>query len=496
MTDFIRARYICPMDGSPLSDNRIEDGFIVFDENKILLCDSFDSATPALLNQKWPNLRVIKPNTVDSTRLECKDFPDHEKYFCHNGALLPGFIKAHGHDHEAPIIGVGRDVPLTVWLDESVNIFTSFLTEKWSELELELGVNPNWLCYAKARMDDIYYGITSCMIHQCNYAKYHCDELVKVNEQAGTNMIVAVGSQDRNYFKEVLDYSPSTAIDRLEGYVKKHGHLTRTKFIPGPDQDFSNSPEMLRGLKQWAKDNNTLIHIHSSEEVNTTNWFKEKYGQSPVEYFDSIGFLDEDTILAHQVQSTPNDLDILQRTGTKIIHNPTANAILGSGMPDIVEMRSRGIPVAVSTDGSGTSDNQNILAAAKLASQYQKAHHKDATVIPARAALEMITRDAADILKMNTGQLVAGKMADIVLIDLTKPNLIPTQKSNLVENIIWSGDGSEVDTVIAGGKIIMQQKKHLTLDGKKITEKVSIMGQMFDQYKRTAQTTKSTGANL
>ena len=91
-------------------------------------------------------------------------------------------------------------------------------------------------------------------------------------------------------------------------------------------------------------------------------------------------------MLAHQVNCGPRDVEILARTGTQIVHNPLANTILGSGMPPVIEMLAAGVPVAISTDGSGSADNQNILAAARLAAQYQKALHQDATLLPLAAA--------------------------------------------------------------------------------------------------------------
>ena len=121
--------------------------------------------------------------------------------------------------------------------------------------------------------------------------------------------------------------------------------------------------------KAWAREHNTLFHIHSSEEPNTTKWFIKEIepGMTPVEFAESIGILDENSVLAHQVNCGPNDVEILARTGTRIVHNPLANTILGSGMPPVIEMLAAGVKLAISTDGSGSADNQNIIAAARLA---------------------------------------------------------------------------------------------------------------------------------
>ena len=334
------------------------------------------------------------------------------------------------------------------------------------------------------------------MVHHCGYNKYHVAEIFQANEQAGTRMIVAAGSQDRNFYKKVLDQNPEIVTNRLDNYVKVLGHAKRTNIIPGPDQFFSNGPELLKALKNWANEHNTFIHCHSSEEYKTTQWFKQQYGMTPVEYAHSIGFLDKNTILAHQVHCTVNDLEILQKTSTKIVHNPLANTILGSGMPPIPKMLDMGIKVAISTDGSGSADNQNILSAARLASQYQKALFKDPAKMPAQKVLEMITIEPAQILKLNSGSLEPGKDADFNLIDLRRPNLTPSSIHNIVENLIWASDGSEVQYVVSNGQTLKDNYNIVALNSQEVLSNVAQLTEMFHEYKEKLADIKGTGANV
>ena len=188
---------------------------------------------------------------------------------------MPGFVKAHGHDHESPIIGIVKDVPLTQWLDGAVNVFTRFLEEEGERLADMLPYSPHLATYLKARVDDIYYGITSCMVHHCGYNKYHVKEIVEANEMAGTRMIVAVGSQDRNFYEKVLDRDPQQVIARLDHYCREYGHLSRSTVIPGPDQFFPTDRSYCGTQRVVSPPQIALIHIHSSEEYNTTQWFKK-----------------------------------------------------------------------------------------------------------------------------------------------------------------------------------------------------------------------------
>ncbi|MCX6357537.1 MAG: amidohydrolase family protein, partial [Candidatus Aureabacteria bacterium] len=328
----IRARFLIPLSDALGRAHRIADGYVLVCGNRIAEAGRY---TPeigkGLLSRHGKDLRIIgaPPGSAEIPMI--------------HGVLLPGFVKAHGHDHESPIIGIAKDEPLTHWLDHAVNLFMGFLDERADALKHEFCCSPSMVAYRKARLDDVCYGITSALTHHCNFNKYHVRELVEANREAGTRLIIAVGSQDRHYDARILDKAPS-AVERMDRYAAEFSSETRVHVIPGPDQFFSNGPEILKGLKQWARDHGTLIHIHSSEEPGTTRWFTETYGMTEVEYARRIDFLDNHTMLAHQVNTTDRDLDTIRKTGAMVVHNPLANTILGSGMPPVVRMIEMGIP--------------------------------------------------------------------------------------------------------------------------------------------------------
>lgn len=482
----IRSKFLLPISDVLGRDKRIRDGYVLIKDRQIEEVGAYSEEIGKRITENFGSELEIM-GAPEKDRYEAKDIP------CLEGVTMPGFVKAHGHDHESPLIGLARDEPLTEWLDHAVNLFTGFMNEQRPMLEKHFGKSPNYITYIKARLDDIYYGITSTMVHHCNHGKYRVGEIVEANVKAGTKMIVAVGAQDRNYDRRILD-TPEISVERMDKYAKEYAAAERTWIIPGPDQDFSNGPEQLKALKKWAREHGTLIHIHSAEEPNTTRWFRSEYGMTPVEYFNSIGFLDENTILAHQVNCFGRDLDILKETGTKIVHNPLANTILGSGMPPVIEMLEKGIPVVISTDGSGSADNQNILMAAKAASQYQKALHQNARLLPAQQLLELITVEPARFLRFNTGSLEKGKDADVIFLDTTPPNLTPTRLSNVMENLIWAANGNEVKYVIANGKVLMDNGKFTTLNEEEIKREVQELAEMFDNYRTEAREICETGA--
>ena len=260
-----RADFLLPL-AEPDRSRRIRDGYILAKGEQIEEVGLFtDEIGKRLINNYGSSLRVLGSAPSDSPNSGVPRL---------NGVLLPAFVKAHGHDHEQPLIGVAKDEPLTSWLDHAVNPFTGFMRQQRETLTELLGCTPQLATYRMARVCDIHYGITACMVHHCNHNKYHVEEIAEANEAAGTTMIVAIGGQDRNYQAEILD-TPEQALSRLDRALSIEG-LKRTRFCPGPDQLFSNSRDVLVPLKKWARDHDTLFHIHSSEEPNTTRWSRKR----------------------------------------------------------------------------------------------------------------------------------------------------------------------------------------------------------------------------
>ncbi|MBK8792113.1 MAG: amidohydrolase family protein [Holophaga sp.] len=486
-----RARFMLPL-SAPHRAMRIQDGYVVAQDGILLEAGPYHPDIGRRLVETWGDrLEVLH------TR---REIASQDPLPMQDMVLLPGFVKAHGHDHEQPLIGIAKDEPLTAWLDHAVNPFTGFLNAQREALSVKLGCSPHVAVYRMARVCDIHYGITASMVHHCNWNKFHLEEIAEANEAAGTTMLVAVGAQDRFYAPALLD-APGDTLRRLEQALRVQARCERTRFLPGPDQCFSNSRESLMPQKAWARAHHTRFHIHSSEEPYTTKLFQERIepGFTPVEYFQEIGILDVDTVLAHQVNCGPRDVELIARSGAAVVHNPLANTILGSGMPPLMGMLAAGIRVAISTDGSGSADNQNILAAARLAAQYQKALHQDATLLPSSQLLEMITAIPANILGLNQGELVPGRQADFILMDLQRPNLVPTRLDNVIENLIWATDGSEVDSVVASGRLLKHDGRILPFidgtDPQVVMTQVQRLSEWYQDYRAVAPEVRGTGAH-
>jgi 5-methylthioadenosine/S-adenosylhomocysteine deaminase len=217
-------------------------------------------------------------------------------------------------------------------------------------------------------------------------------------------------------------------------------------------------------VKELAERYKVGIHIHLSETRDEVKQMTEKYGKLPLEHLDSIGFLGPEVLAAHCVWLTEHEIKLLHRREVKPVHNPVSNMKLGSGIAPVPEMLAAGIPVALGTDGAASNNSLDMFKEMKFAALLNKAHRLDPVVVPAMSALEMATLNGATALGLGSelGSIEVGKKADLVLVDLKKPHLVPSH--NLISHLVYSAVGSDVETTIVDGRILMLERRVLTLD--------------------------------
>jgi 5-methylthioadenosine/S-adenosylhomocysteine deaminase len=176
----------------------------------------------------------------------------------------------------------------------------------------------------------------------------------------------------------------------------------------------------------------------------------------PVPFFEKHGFLGPKLIAAHGIWFDSKDMALLAKHDVKVAHNPVSNMKLASGILSYKELKENGITVSLGTDGCASSNDLDMFGAMKFESLLQKVHTLDPTIRPAKEALEMATINGAKTMGINAGAIEAGKLADIILINLRVPELTPA--NNLTANLVYSAKGSCVDTVICDGKILMENR--------------------------------------
>jgi 5-methylthioadenosine/S-adenosylhomocysteine deaminase len=366
-------------------------------------------------------------------------------------AVLPGLINAHTHLSMTLFRGVADDMPLMEWLE----------TKIWP-IEVNLTADD---CYAGALLGclEMIKSGTTCFADQY----FYMEDVVRAVGEAGLRGVLARGIIELDDPKK-----RETTIREGERLVKTcHGKANgRILTMFGPHSAYTCSPECLMRVKELAKKYKVGIHTHIAETQDEIGKITKKYGKRPVEHLDSIGFLGPEVLAAHCVWVTDQEIKIAQKQGVKPVHNPVSNMKTASGMAPVPEMLAAGMPVALGTDGAASNNSLDMFDEMKFAALLNKVHKLDPTALPAQKVLEMATVNGAIALGLQDkiGSLEVGKKADIVLVDMKKPHLVPLH--NVISHLVYSAVGGDVDTVIVDGKILMQGCKVLTLDEDKILE--------------------------
>ncbi|VVB92058.1 5'-deoxyadenosine deaminase [uncultured archaeon] len=358
-------------------------------------------------------------------------------------AVMPGLVNAHTHLSMTLFRGFADNLPYDEW------------TRKIQQAEMKLtpaGVRAG-----------AYLGVLE-MIKTGTTAfadmYFHMDEVAKVVEETGMRASLGYG------MIEGLNEEPDTKLkNRAEFSRKWNGKANgRITTMYAPHSAASCSKEFLEKVKELAVRDNLRIHIHVLETESELNLMKKRYGMCSINLLKSIGFLGQDVLAAHCVWLSDDDIDILKNNNVKVVHCPSSNMALGVGVAPVPKMLGKGIDVALGTDGAASGGSLDMWKEMRMASYLHKL--KDPQVLPASTVLEMATGNGARALGIRAGMLKPGFAADIILIDLKKPQF---SSSNLASALVHGASGCDVKTTIVDGKILMENYK-LKLDEDKIIE--------------------------
>jgi len=364
---------------------------------------------------------------------------------------MPGLINCHTHLAMTLFRGVAEDQPLNTWLTKTI-----------------------WPLEAKLQPKDVYNGaLLGCLemikTGTTTFADmyYHEDQVAKAVEKAGLRAVLTQGTievDDSKIGEKTLKNSINFAT-KYNGYAD--GRIT-TRL--GPHAVYTCSPELLVKVREAASKLNSSIHIHLAESKEMTEQMKQEYGFTEVELLKKIGFLGPNVLAAHCIHLTKKEMRLLATYDVKVAHNPVANMKLAQGIAKVKNLRDLGLTVGLGTDGPASNNTLDMFETMKIATLLQKVTYRNPTLLSAYEVLNMATIDGARAvgIEKNAGSLEVGKRADMILIDISKPHLKPLH--NIYANIVYSTRGSDVDTVIIDGKILMEKQQVKTFDENAVME--------------------------
>jgi 5-methylthioadenosine/S-adenosylhomocysteine deaminase len=250
----------------------------------------------------------------------------------------------------------------------------------------------------------------------------------------------------------------------VERFLKHwKGHALIVPAI-APHAPYTVSADHLKAVRALSDRTGAPIVIHISETKREVDDSLKDKGASPIDYLNRIGFLNERVIAAHVVWPMEAELGLLQKLGVGIVHNPQSNMKLASGVAPVPEMLKRDLPVGLGTDGAASNNDLNLWEEMDTAAKLHKVFAKDPKVVTAQEAFEMATIRGARALHLDKeiGSLEKGKRADIAIVDLDDLNQTPYY--NIYSDLVYSAKAGDVRTVIIEGRVIMRDRKLLTLN--------------------------------
>ena len=368
--------------------------------------------------------------------------------------VLPGFVNGHTHVPMTLMRGLHDDVTLHDWLYKYIfPAEAKNVTEEYVRWGTRL-----------AAAEQIRGGVTTFADMY-----YFEDAVAEETKAAGMRGILGETWID---FPAPDNKSEAEMSAYTEKFLKRWQGDPLIHAAAAPHSIYTCSQKTLQDAAALARKYHAPILIHTAEMQKEWDDSQKQNGMSPVQYLDKIGILGPDVVSAHCIFVDAADRKTLAEKHVGCVHNPSSNMMLASGISPVAEMRAAGVAVGLGTDGpAGSNNDLDLMEEMDLTAKLAKISKMDPLAMNANAVVEMATIDGARAvhLEKEIGSLEPGKKADVILIDLDQPNAVPMY--DIYAALAYALKGSDVRTVIIGGKVVMRDRKLLTLNEPEILAK-------------------------
>ena len=360
--------------------------------------------------------------------------------------LTPGLINGHTHIPMVLFRGLADDLDLQEWLTKYIfPAEAKNVTEQFVRVGARLGL-AEMIRGGTTTYCDMYY-----------FEDAIADETAKAGVRGVLGeTVIDFPVADNKTYAEGLAY-----VERFVARWKGHELI-----IPAiaPHAPYTVNEEHLKQARAFSDRTGAPIVIHIAETKREVDDMIKAKGASPVAYLDRIGFLNERVIAAHMVWPQGGDIAILQKRGVGVVHNPQSNMKLAAGVAPVPKMLNDGVLLGLGTDGAASNNDLNMWEEMDTVAKLHKVFTGDPKVISAQQAFEFATIRGAQALHLEKeiGSLEVGKRADLLVINRDTLNQIPVH--NIYSDLVYATKASDVETVIINGRIVMRERRLLTLD--------------------------------
>lgn len=362
---------------------------------------------------------------------------------------IPGFINAHTHSYMTLFRNCADDLPFSDWLFKHI----SPLEDKMTDEDAYNG--------AKLAMIEMVKSGTTCFLDM----HMNVNRTTQAALETGVRGVITRGLADGEKGR--------LRIDQALAEIREYKDEPLLSFMLGPHAPYSCDTDYLKQVIRLSEDMGLGINIHLSESLFEVNEMKKKCGLTPIEQMEKIGLFARPVVAAHCVQLTGSDMRILRDNNVSVATCPASNMKLGNGFSPVPELDERGINVCIGTDGAGSNNSLNIIQEMRFVTMIHSGYRKDPVIVGAQDALRFATVNGAKALgyEGRLGELKEGYLADIAILNLDTPTMAP--RNNPVSALCYSANGSEFETVIINGRIVMKDRHMVNVDEEEVIAKAN-----------------------
>lgn len=394
-----------------------------------------------------------------------------EKYFANNKkrvfrfdslTLIPGFVQTHIHLCQTLFRGMADDLELLDWLQLKIFPYENAHNKNSLLASVRLGINELLLSGTTTVLD------MGTLRHQ--------EVIFEELQNSGMRAIAGKCLIDENDLFPDFKSDTKSELEEIFQLAKSYHNTSngRIKYGFAPRFVLSCSEKLLKESFEMKKDfAGSLYHTHSSENKDEIAEVKRRHKKENIEYFNSIGVIDDHSVLAHCIHVNNRETDLLKENEVSVAHCPSSNLKLGSGVANIPKYLSKGISVSLGADGAPCNNNLSIFNEMRLAALIQKPIH-GAKAMNAKTVFKLATIEGAKALHLQNevGSIEVGKKADLVLIDLNSNNNSVSESDETVySNIVYASSADSVNSVMVEGEWKVLNKKSLLYDQQELNQK-------------------------
>lgn len=420
---FVQGDYVVPLSES---DEVLDNGCVVVDSGRIKAVGS-----AAAMSEKY------QPDEVLSGT---------------DRAVMPGFVNAHTHAAMSLLRGVADDLELMEWLQNYIfPIEAKFVSEEFVRVGTQLA------CWEMLR------GGTTTFVDMY----YFPDCAAEVVEQCGMRAVISVPIINQpNPYSDGAEDALEKGADFLSRWHERSELVTSSV---AAHAIYTLEADQLVATRELADEWRAPLNMHVAETLTEAEFVRTNYDSTCIRALDAMGLFNGPTIAAHVVWPEESEIDVLRARDVGVVHNPTSNAKLASGISPVVEMQAAGIHVGLGTDGAASNNDLDMWEEMRLATFLQKIKCMDPRALPAREVLRMATKGSADAIGMGDqiGSLEVGKRADLIQVDLRDVHHKPL--FDIHSHLVYVTDEQDVASVVVDGQVLVENRVLRTLDTKSIS---------------------------